>query len=218
MAQQTLIDTSDMSPENAAALEGKAATRAERVDMTGPNGEKLNISRKASRLAEDRGYAIKGDKGSEDRARQALSVQGAKGYLGTAAVGGYSPPTAQIGDARVQEIAHVLATNPGFTRQLAEAIAAGGTVFPVSTDAAAAQRNADEDAARQKAGDAKREQREGDGGETPVSQSEPLTDAELDDEATTVAQLEQEAERLEVSKAGPKAELRDRIKAARAAG
>lgn len=213
---QITIDTEGLSEDQIAALEGKAVRRAERVDMKGPKGEKLNISRKAARLAEDRGYAIVGDKASEERAAYArANIQGEKGYLGTAPVGGYSPPSRTIEDATVQTIEHALRTNPGLTRQVAEALAAGQSIFPATPDAQAAERNAAEDAERQKAGDAKREARKA---ADEVSQSEPLTDAELDDEATTVAQLEAEAERLEVSKAGPKAELRDRIKAARAAG
>lgn len=215
MAEIT-IDTTGMSEDQVAALQGHAVRRAERVDMKGPRGEKLNISRKAARIAEERGYAIQGDKASEERAQAHLAVQGEKGYLGTAAVGGYSAPTRRIGDEVVQTIEHALRTNPGLTRAIAEQLAAGTAIFPASPDAQAAERNAAEDEARQKAGEAKKAARSG--GDETVSQSEPLTDAELDDDATTVAQLEAEAERLEVSKAGPKAELRDRIKAARAAG
>lgn len=214
MAEIT-IDTSNLSEEQVAALSGYSARRAARVDMTGPKGQKLNISRKASRLAEERGYAVKGDKDSEDRAAYAQqNIQGEKGYLGTAAVGGYSPPTQIIGDATVQTIEHALRTNPSLTRALAEQLAAGFAIFPATPDAQAADRNATEDEARQKAGDTKRDARKPAG--PAVSQTEPLTDEELVDPDTTVAQLEAEAERLEISKAGPKADLLERVQKARA--
>lgn len=209
------IDTSGLSEDQVAALSGYSARRAERVDMKGPKGEKLNISRKAARLAEEAGYAIVGDSASADRAVAHLNVQGEKGYLGTAAVGGYSPPALVIGDAAVQTIEHALRTNPSLTRAIAEQIAGGLAIFPASPDAQAAERNAREDEERAKAGDEKKADRaKADSG---VSQNEPLTDEQLDDAATTVPVLEEEAERLEVSKAGPKAELVERIKAARKA-
>lgn len=208
-----IIERPDLSPEQEAAVQGKALQRAERVELKGPTGDTISLSRKAARIAEQRGYAIKGDSSSQARADRALAVQGEKGYIGTAPATGYSPPSRVIGDSVVQTLAHVLASNPGLRKQLAEAIAAGGTTFPDTPDVTAAARNAADEKASAKAKAA----RESSGGDGQVSATEPLSDEEIADEATTVAQLEAEAERLEVSKAGPKAELRTRIQEARAA-